>query len=470
MTVVHPSADLLIIGGGVSGLAAAIAALKAAPELSLLILEKEEKAARKLPATGNGRCNISHRPLLSENFFTADRGSFERLLAALGKDRDMQLFRKLGLLLRKDEAGRYYPYAEEASAVHKALTEAAAKSGARLLLSSPVAWLSKDQKEDLFLCRLENGEEFSAAKVIFAPGSPAAPRLGGSFSGERLLEDLGLACLPFLPALSPLILEEMPFCRQASGARFKGRGRLLGQDGSLVAESEGEFLITDYGISGIAAMDLAVCLSDLGLYEGRDDEYFLPQSLQLELDFFPDLDARELARFFAEKWQRLSSERLSTEDLSSESFYPEGLSSDEESCRDSVSTQTHAEALLSGLLHSRIIAGLKAISALEDFDRQPEKKARSLAWKLKGFTLTLKGCMGFERAQVARGGLSLKEIRDDFSCKKIPGLYVCGETLDVCGQSGGYNLAFAFMSGSKAGEAAARSFHASASQAAPSLK
>lgn len=465
MTVVHPSADLLIIGGGVSGLAAAIAALKAAPELSLLILEKEEKAARKLPATGNGRCNISHRPLLSENFFTADRGSFERLLAALGKDRDMQLFRKLGLLLRKDEAGRYYPYAEEASAVHKALTEAAAKSGARLLLSSPVAWLSKDQKEDLFLCRLENGEEFSAAKVIFAPGSPAAPRLGGSFSGERLLEDLGLACLPFLPALSPLILEEMPFCRQASGARFKGRGRLLGQDGSLVAESEGEFLITDYGISGIAAMDLAACLSDLGLYEDRDDEYFLPQPLKLELDFFPELEARELARFFAEKWQRLSSERLSTEDLSSE-----GLSPEEESRQGADSSQKRPEALLNGLLHSRIIAGLKAVSALEDFDRQPEKKARSLAWKLKAFTLSLKGCMGFERAQVARGGLSLKEIRDDFSCKKIPGLYVCGEALDVCGQSGGYNLAFAFMSGSKAGEAAAHSFHVSASQATPSLK
>ena len=78
--------------------------------------------------------------------------------------------------------------------------------------------------------------------------------------------------------------------------------------------------------------------------------------------------------------------------------------------------------------------------------------------------------MGFERAQVARGGLSLKEIRDDFSCKKIPGLYVCGEALDVCGQSGGYNLAFAFMSGSKAGEAAAHGFHVSDSQATPSLK
>ena len=465
MAVVQRSADLLIIGGGVSGLTAAIAAHKAAPELSLLILEKEEKAARKLPATGNGRCNISHRPLLSENFFTADRGSFERLLAALGKDRDMQLFRQLGLFLRKDEAGRYYPYAEEASAVHKALTEAAAKSGARLLLSSPVAWLSKDQKEDLFLCCLENGEEFSAAKVIFSPGSPAAPRLGGSFSGERLLEDLGLICLPFFPALSPLILEESLFCRKASGARFKGRGRILDRDGSAVAETEGEFLITDYGISGIAAMDLAACLSDLGLYEDRDDEYFLPQPLKLELDFFPEMEARELARFFAEKWQRLSSERLSTEDLSSE-----GLSPEEESRQGADSSQKRPEALLNGLLHSRIIAGLKAVSALEDFDRQPEKKARSLAWKLKAFTLSLKGCMGFERAQVARGGLSLKEIRDDFSCKKIPGLYVCGEALDVCGQSGGYNLAFAFMSGSKAGEAAAHSFHVSASQATPSLK
>ncbi len=470
MEVVHPSADLLIIGGGVSGLTAAIAAHRAAPELSLLILEKEEKAARKLPATGNGRCNISHRPLLSENFFTADRDSFERLLTALGKDRDMQLFRQLGLLLRKDEAGRYYPYAEEASAVHKALTEAAVKSGARLLLTSPVAWLVKDKKRDCFLCRLENGAEFSAAQVIFAPGSPAAPKLGGSFSGERLLEDLGLICLPFFPALSPLILEKSLFCRKASGARFKGRGRILDRDGSAVAETEGEFLITDYGISGIAAMDLAACLSDLGLYEGRDDEYLLPQPLQLELDFFPELEARELARFFSEKWQRLSSERCLTEDHSSVSFFLESLSPEEESRQGADSTQARPEALLNGLLHSRIIAGLKAVSALEDFDRQPEKKARSLAWKLKAFTLSLKGCMGFERAQVARGGLSLKEIRDDFSCKKIPGLYVCGEALDVCGQSGGYNLAFAFMSGSKAGEAAAHGFHVSDSQATPSLK
>lgn len=409
-------ADLFIVGGGPAGLAAAVTAAQKYPDKKIIILEKEAKCGRKILASGNGRCNISHDPVFAEDFFSHQPEKLAQLMGNFARDAEKKLLRTLGIPLKTDEAGRIYPYSEEAAAVKKAFEAALLRLG--IILVTDCRVVSVKAADSGFVLLDSHGEHYESAALIWSCGGAAAPSLGGNDSASLLAASLGLQYFRQEPVLSPLVLNtKASFLKTAAGSRFKGTASV--RDLSLAAE--GEFLWTDYGLSGIAAMELSWKLAGQAKQISEKGEAVLERPLQLSLDFFPDLSAKDLAKAFSDKLRS--------------------------SC-----CKTIGETL-SGFLHSRLIAAmeknglLKSPSALS-----ADKQLRSLAFMLKAFSLPIKAVRGFDQAQAACGGIGLEELDSCFRLKNKRNLALCGEALDAAGNTGGYNMFFALNSGIKAGE------------------
>ena len=399
--------DLIIIGAGPAGLSAACAALKSAP-LRVLILEKEEKAARKILASGNGRCNFSHRESRPDAYFSQSPDLLRNLFRGLPSDLENVFLKDYGIPAFSDPEGRLYPLSEESSAVHQRLLSLSKDLGAELQLGAEVKNLS--EYGGFWRAGLADGSVYEGRSVLLSCGGRAAPQLGGSPSAERFASQLHLDYFKEAPALTPLILKESEISKMASGGRFKGEVRL---GGTAVS---GEFLFTDYGISGIAAMDLSTQLYDELLLEPQGDKVPLGEEKALEIDFFPGCSRQQLSRLLRE-------------------------------CMKSLPGQDE-KSLLAAFMKERIARAFcltlpKSLSTAE------------LCYRLKHWTLHLVALRSFPYAQITRGGIALSELNGDFSLRRRPSCFVAGEALDVAGLCGGYNLHWAFSSGRAAGLAAA---------------
>ncbi len=405
--------DLVIIGGGASGFFAALAAKEAARTLSVALVEKEEEPLRKLLASGNGRCNLVnlHAP---EGHYQGQDPSFAlSILQRFPASRILDRFQDLGLLTLEDREGRVYPRSFQSLSVAMVLKGAAQAAGIDLIQPATARELGRE--EGRFQIRLDQDDGLQARALIVAAGSQAAPDLGGSSRGYQLLASLGHPVWPPLPAQVPLTLAPHPLLRHAQGVRFRGRASFEGHDG-LTAQSQGEFLITSYGLSGIAAMDLGrtvarsqASLSSEKKWPGR-----------LTLDFLPEWEKEAVLAF---------------------------LKSAEGS---------DWRTVLAGLVADKV--GRTFLTLLEkeaDFPGGPTMPGK-LAGLVKGLDLEVKGTRGFPFAYVASGGVETKAFDpDSLMSKTIPGLFACGEVLDVDGDTGGFNLHWAFASGWLAGKSAA---------------
>lgn len=394
--------DLLIVGAGAAGLRAAITAKRQRPKARLLLVEAQAKAGRKLLATGNGRCNLSHQDPSPAAYHGPAAKERDALLLAHEPEEVLAFFRSLGLPVKADAVGRLYPWSEEAAAVQRALWETVEALQIPSALNTEIARLC--QRNGCW--ELESDKKrYRAKAVILATGSAAGPQLGAR-DVRPWLKDL-LPFRPFVPALSPLIIKERGFLRRAKGARFKGSLQLQGK-----GQVQGEFLWTAYGLSGIAAMDMSCRLAE---QSGQfvDGHFYFDKALKGACDFLPEweeaglLHALEAKRKTRELWQQ--------------------------------------EHLLEGFVHSRVA---KAIGASQG----SQQSLRSLAALLKAYPVTFTGIRGFEQAQVAQGGVSLAVLNEELQA--APGLFLAGELLDVIGKSGGYNLYWAWLTGGMAARAA----------------
>ncbi len=391
--------DILILGGGASGLCAAIAAKRARPAASVLLLEQLPRVGKKILATGNGRCNLGNlnaaeHPYTNKAFAN---GVFEQLdTQAL-----LAFFRSLGLYTRADGEGRLYPLSNTAASVLDALRLECARRGVETLCETRAETVKKTNGGYSV-----NGR-FAAEKLIVCCGGCAAPAQGSDGSGFALLRSLGHEITPLRPSLVQLTTDTR-LIRALKGVRAAARLTL-----STGGEAAGEVLFTDYGLSGIAAMDLS--------------RFVIPnRPAAVTLDFLPDFSAEELAQIIAALCQNdptLPAENLLT------GFVPKALG----------------------------LAVLKAaLGAVPQSVALSANEIKRIAAALKGFTLPLTGTKGFAQAQVTAGGANVKQF-DRFTLESslCPGLYACGEVLDVDGGCGGFNLEWAFLSGLIAGQNAA---------------
>ena len=408
-------AHILILGGGAAGLAAALAAAQAAPAARVTVLERNPKVGKKLLATGNGRCNLDNTAIAPEKYFTADPAALRPLLAAVDAAAPLAWFEQLGLYTRTDEAGRVYPYSNQAADVLALLELHLQRHTVQLRTGCTVSTLrqSKGGYAVQFTTTEGGTESLRADAVICAMGGAAGPQFGTDGFGTRFAADCGGQMRTLYPCLTALQCAKPN--KSLAGIRAKAAARLLDGD-RVLAEEMGEVQFTDYGLSGICIMQLSGHLAP-----GRG-----PKRPAVELGLFPMLDEAALTALFAARVPLLPGKAPAD-------FW-------------------------TGLLNPKLGRALWAAAKLPEkpVDTLPDAAWQVLAnaakhWLFEGLT----PC-GWKQAQTTGGGLSLTEVTPSFQFKGCPGRYFVGETLDCAGSCGGFNLHWAFGSGLAAGRDAAK--------------
>lgn len=417
-------AEIAVVGGGASGLMAALTAAEEQKRqhrpVSVLVLEAAQKPGRKLLATGNGRCNLTNMRD-ERSRFHGDVPAAEAVLGKYPPQAVVRRFLSLGLLCREEDEGRVYPNSGQAASVLSLLLEHLQALGVEILCEWPVSQLSREGSG--FRLRSSQGEEVLAQKVILAASGKAAPQLGSNGSGYELAKAVGHRCTPCFPALVPVICGESKRCKALHGVRCRGKVSLLG-DGKLLGEELGEIQFTDYGLSGVCVFQLSRMASEWAQSKIVNGKHFT--SLRFSLDLLPNYTPEELLGMLQRRKRLLP--------------------------------KSDSMALLSGFLPvalARQIAKevLGKNAPLEILSTNTIEKTLLTA---KNYTFTVKATQDWNRAQVTAGGVPLSEVvPHTLESSRCPGLYLCGEVLNIDGDCGGYNLQWAWASGMAAGKAAA---------------
>lgn len=409
-----------VIGGGPSGMMAAITAAKAGAKVT--ILEGNDRLGKKILVTGNGRCNLGNLKLSGKDYEGGSRRRVEEWLSVFGVKETLAFFEKAGLMI-KDRNGYLYPVCDQASAVLDILRLQVAGLGITVLTQAKVTdirILQEKRGSKSFEVSWQGGRQHFD-RVILSCGSKAAPKTGSDGSGYMLAEKLGLKVTPIVPALTALKCQE-EFCKSLAGVRVEARIRILSKDGELACE-EGELQLTDYGISGIPVFQLSGRINQwMHTHKGKQ------APLCVKIDFFPGMEEQE--------YESMTSRRLNA----------------------ALNTAMTVEEFCTGMLHKKImlllirLAGLKPSHPLRQAEKSSLKKLFSLC---REFPMHIVGSNSFDNAQICSGGVALTEVTESLEAVKCPGLFLTGELLDVDGRCGGYNLQWAWTSGYIAGSAVA---------------
>ena len=410
----EPVLTLGIIGGGASGLIAAVFAAREADRLRkrvrITVYDANPRVGKKILVTGNGRCNFSNENISDINFHGEGRLAYS-IYERFDNEDTVEVFSSHGLFSKADAAGRIYPMSSQATAVLYALRYELARIGVEEKTETRITEIKKQGKGYLL-----NGQIY-ADRCIIATGGKAAPVQGSDGSGLKLLEACGVKITPLVPALVPLVCDNFP--KGLKGIRAQGRISLK-CSGKTIAEDTGEIQYTDYGLSGIPSMQVSRFAADRLLVR-KEDVYAY-------VDSCPYFSADELK----EKLGVLIKNRPSLP----------------------------GEMLLAGIMPKKLGAVL-----LSDCSVNPAKEIGKIhpavidkiVAAVKNKKYKVSSVKGFADAQVTAGGIDGTEINaDDLSLKRLDGVFVCGEIVNVDGDCGGYNLQWAWSSGAVAGKAAVR--------------
>ena len=396
---------VVIIGGGASGL---MAALTAAQDRNnrVLLLERQQRLGRKLLSTGNGRCNLTNTGASLANYHGSDPAFPGYALSRFTPSDTLTFFRELGLLTVEEYGGRVYPLSNSANSVLDVLRFAAGRAGVEIHTACCAKSVKRRGRGFSIEC---DAVRFEADALIVACGGMAGARLGGVKDGYELLRQLGHSRTKLCGALLPLITAP-DYPRALKGVRADA-AVMLHAGRRVLAAGEGEVQFTETGVSGPAVFDISRAAALAG------------EGAELVLNFFRGRDRRELRAL-------LDSRRETLPEL-------------------------EAGELLTGMLHNRLGRMCVKYAGIGGADRVGELTDAQLERVLDaacGFTLPLRGTAGFDAAQVTVGGVSTAEFDPlTLQSRLVPGLYACGEVLDVDGDCGGYNLQWAWASGALAG-------------------
>ena len=397
-----------IIGAGASGMAAALAAAEN-ESVQVVLMERQARVGRKLQATGNGRCNLSNLHALSGRYHGENPGFADFALNRFPPAAALDWFRELGLFTVAEDSGRVYPYSDQANSVVDVLRFGLEKPNIAVRLGFEAEKVKKTASG----FRITAGDEtVQCDKLIVACGGLAGTKLGGSMSGYKLLRSLGHGCTRLRPALVQM-KSDWDGAASLKGVRANCRAAIY-HDEAWFSESTGELQFTQYGLSGPVIFEISrdVCQGG-GKWLCR-------------LDFLPDTRQEDLK---AELIRR----------------------------RD---TNLPVSELFTGILHNRLgrvltqEAGIYSGGTIAELSDDALDRAARMA---KAFDVGLTEPMGMDSAQVTAGGILTSEFDDKtMESRLTPGLYACGEVLDVDGDCGGYNLQWAWSSGRLAGHSAGR--------------
>lgn len=402
---------IAVIGGGASGMMAAITAV--GQGAAVTIYEPKERLGKKLLATGNGKCNYTNLHQTPDCYRGTHPEFATGILQTFSVEETIAFFRSIGIV-PKIKNGYVYPNSGQAVSVADALS-LKVKELHIAVKQETVAGIRRMKHS--YLVTAENKPE-SYDRIILCCGSPAGLPEGTEFFGYSIAEELGLGLIPPRPALVQLRCAEK-WLKTLSGVRTEGAVSLWA-DGTCIATEQGEILFTEYGLSGIPILQIS---------RFAGEALAKKQKVICKLDLLPRLTTEEVLK---QLWQRMEH-----------------------------AGERSAEESLIGLLHHKLnYVLLKQGGILPTAPAREElaekSKRMALAAACKGFACTVLATNPLPNAQVCAGGISTKELNPQtLEAKKLPGLYVAGELIDIDGTCGGYNLQWAWSSGYIAGFSAA---------------
>ncbi|MCX6554423.1 MAG: NAD(P)/FAD-dependent oxidoreductase [Candidatus Aminicenantes bacterium] len=404
---------LFVIGGGSSGMMAALSAARRGP--AVILLERKDRVGRKLLATGNGRCNLTNIDSSLSRFHGGDSAFIAAVLSRLPAASVIDFFEELGISCQAEGEGRIYPRSDQASAVLDVLRWELERLQVEVRTGHEVRAIVRKGRG--FALQLAAGGELRAERVVLACGGMAGPQFGSDGSGLRLAAALGHRLVDPVAALVPLRLRT-DFLRKLKGVSFAAYGEVRCGNEVLRGE-QGEFLFTDSGISGPPVLQLSGTAAR-ALKANKEP--------CIVLDLFPAMSLEELAFALEVRFR----------------------------CQGHKSI---ADGLV-GLLHKRLIPVILSAAGIDDHSLPGAAITAAarlgLARILKGWSLPVSGTMPWPEAQVTAGGIALDEVNPEtLESRIVPGLFFCGEILDVDGDCGGFNLQWAWSSGWLAGLSAA---------------
>lgn len=413
--------DVIVIGGGPSGLMASAAA--AGQGASVLLIDKGAKLGRKLGISGGGRCNVTNIKERSE-LIAHIPGNGRFLYSALDHFDNRSIvnfFEELGIRLKEEDNGRMFPVSDKASTVVSALVGKVKSLGVRIITDSPV-------KEVLYVqgraagVRLASGQTVNARAVIVATGGKSVPQTGSTGDGYAWAEAAGHTITELYPTEVPIVSrEDWIKSGELQGLSLRDVTLTVWNGKKKVISHRGDMIFTHFGLSGPIALRCSQFLRQVQRKSGR-------QSVEMSIDLFPDQRAEETENMLRSKLE--------------------------------AEPKKAVRNALKGILPERLIPLILAKADIDDSltALQLSKNGQAaLVSVMKRLTVLAHGTRSLEEAFVTGGGVHLKEIHPGtMESKLMPGLYFCGEILDIHGYTGGYNITAAFSTGYTAGLHAAR--------------
>lgn len=402
---------VLVIGGGASGIVAAIEAARYGA--SVVLLEKENRVGKKLLATGNGRCNYLNLQARDIHFHGKHKDIIQSVLHCMPVQEVKQYFELLGITPKVEEDGKVYPYSDQGSNVLDLLRYEMNHLGVAVITGEKVVAVEKAPEG--WLVKTDTGKDYTAHRLVLATGGKAGSQFGADDSGYALAAGLGHTITPLYPALVQIKLKA-DWLKTLKGVKWQGAASVV-IDGNAVRQEAGELLFTDYGISGPPVLQLS-----------RQVHEHPEKSHELWIHLLPH-------------WTR-------------ESIYDQLLT------RFHLDPDKPVELCLIGLFHKRLISVVLKEAGITEL-MQPAhqvsvKHISRLADICREWKVPITGTLSWNQAQVTAGGIETREIDPvNLLSKRCPGLYITGEVMDVDGDCGGFNLYWAWATGIIAGRHAA---------------
>lgn len=394
--------EVYIIGGGASGLVAAIAAAQRG--FKVKIIEKNNKCGKKLLISGNGRANFWNKNQNINFYHSSDISLFEKIFE--NRNKVLSFFDNIGLIYREKD-GYYYPFTNQSQTLLNALLNKANELNIEIEYDECVIDILKKNK---FIIVTEN-KKYYADYVVIATGSKAYPKTGSDGFGYEVLKKFGHSLIEVLPSLVQVVGSDT-YYNIWDGVRSIVNVSLI-ENGKIIKEEYGEIQFTKYGLSGICVFNLSSLISR-GLNKNKNEI--------ISINFVP--------------WFKGSKEN-----------FIDWLNNQIEKRKNS-----NLSNILELFLNYKIVKLILNISKIEPNDNWDNINKEILVENIMNFTFRVKNTKDFENAQVCCGGIPLSEINiNSMESLKVKNLYIIGELLDVDGDCGGYNLGFAWMSGIIAG-------------------
>ncbi len=396
----------IIIGAGAAGLSAAISLARKGAQATLL--EQNKQAGKKILVSGNGKCNLTNRHISTESFHSQDHGFVEQVLDGYGYDEVEEFFASMGLPLIEGKDGQMFPLSQQASSVADILEYEAKNKGANIIYECRVSSVEKDGGG--FVLQTTVGE-MRCDKLVIASGSTAAPQLGGSSSGYEIAKSMGHTLVPRHPSLVQLE-SDAKWVKRCAGVKVAGVARLYA-NGEYITERKGDLLFADYGISGLAILDISREVS----VRLAEHEY-----CELSLDLMSSYNKEQLTNMMESFANNSSSKPI--------------------------------ELWLNGFVHKKLIHVILEHAKLKAKREQEinRKEINKLVHTIKNLKLPITATHGFKHAEASTGGVDTTEVDPiTMESKIVPNLYFGGEVLDVDGDRGGYNFHWAWVCGLRIG-------------------